>query len=559
MKPVLNPRVLDAILDTTDTPPWRDDPQAASSPVPSLQEILQILRERIWQRRPILGEIMQKHGGKTLHHYAQDFLDVNPSPLLDERKPELIEVARQIIEKRLGKETADHVARQLARLPLVSTTDHHSTIDHPFWVNANIISAIPYLGLMDPAMRHLVVFSFSSVSLNNASGYPRGMLFHGGMNGSGNLIRLPILPDTVKMSTVYGTRAFTRDDITKAESQLLKREKAGDIAAGRGEKIRALLEREFARPDVLAAPDLCSQITMINHALWPKLFHATWHRPAQTIPDLLYLEIETLVKELLLQKHLDDPTSLLHRFLFDPACTPLVHEHFNNLPGAFSLEKEWGTYLFWALDDENHRVRLKLENGVLRSFGGTIAVPCTPEGVGNALQRGRIFPSMLTCYLAVALYYGFKCLGGFCQVHDLTLVKQSWARMLRAMGENEEADAIMPIQTKELGGDGMVLTYFKTVKNEIVPATGVDMILEDADTSFERYVDLSRRIMLTEAMQSMLPEMYTVLYPSEERDQTLASVKPERILAGTGLRSKILAEREEWNTVHEGKDHCLCH
>jgi hypothetical protein len=136
---------------------------------------------------------MEKHGNKILHSYAQDFMDVNTSQRLDERKPELIKFASAIVERRLGKKVAQEVSTQLLKFPLVSTTDHHGPIDHPFFVNANIISGIPYAEKKDPDLRYLVVFSFASVSVNNASAFPRGILFHGGVGESGSLIRLPIL------------------------------------------------------------------------------------------------------------------------------------------------------------------------------------------------------------------------------------------------------------------------------------------------------------------------------------------------------------------------------
>ena len=49
-----------------------------------------LLKNAIWKRRPVLGEIIAKHGGKTLENYSRDFMDVNASPRLDARKPELI-------------------------------------------------------------------------------------------------------------------------------------------------------------------------------------------------------------------------------------------------------------------------------------------------------------------------------------------------------------------------------------------------------------------------------------------------------------------------------------
>lgn len=493
------------------------------------------MKEAIWRRRPVLGEIMEKHGNKTLHSYAKDFIDVNKSPLLDARKDELIETARELLETRLGKDAAEKFAKQLKKLPLVSTADHHSPIDHPFWVNANIISALPYLDLNDPDIHYLPVFSFASVSVNNASGFARGILFHGGVNGSGNLIRLPILPDRCKMGVVYSMRPFTREDLTKTEAELAKKEKIGEIAPGRGEEIRKILETYFARPDVLAESDLASQITTINFHLWQKLFTPSERK----IPDLIYLEIETLVRELLLRFHLPNPASLIHRLLFDTQHRERIRTLFNNLAGGFSLNKGWGTYMFWAMDEKLHRVQLQLEDGKLVSDDKTVSIDFTPEGVAQALRERKIFPAMLLCYILVSLYYGMKCLGGFCQVHDLTVIKEAWMNFLKEIGEGAEAGAVESVQTRELGGDGMVLSYLKTVKGDLVPATGIDMALEDLDTKVENYMELSKKVTLAEMMNPMILEMYTVLYSAPDRDPKFLALSPEMIIRATGLQEKL--------------------
>ncbi len=510
------------------------------SPAGGMEEILGKIREAIWRRRPILGEIMQRHGGKVLYDYAQDFLDVNKSPLLDARKPELIGVAEALIAERLGPSEAKRIADLLTRIPLVSTADHHATIDHPFWVNANLITALPMLAHPELDMHTLVVFSFAGVSLNNASGYPRGIQFYGGTNGSKNVQRLPILLDKHKMSVVYATRAFTRDDLERARQELHKRVKAGIVTQIRADAVEMMVDRYFAADDVLALPDLSSQITKINHALWPKFFHGAKgaEERKQVVPNLLYLEIETLVTRLMLEKHLADKASLVHRALFDPAFRPLILKHFNGIPGAFSIEKDWGTYFFWYVDDKGHRVRLYLKGDHLESKLGMHKVPCTPEGIAEALRRKEIFPSMLMCYLLVSLYYGMKCLGGFCQVNDLTMTKKAWEAILREAGEGKEADALEPVQTKELGGDGLVLTYTRTVDGDLIPGSGPDMFMSPAETGVEKYVERSKWVTLSEMMNPMLPEMYTVLYPSTERDPSF-TVTPEAILKATGLGEKL--------------------
>lgn len=512
-------------------------------PADSVTSKLERIKQSIWKRRPILSEIMKKHGDKTLYRYSQDFMDINPSPLLDARKPELIATAKELIEERLGADVAAGVARQLTKYPLVSTTDHHGPIQHPFFLNANIVSAIPYLENTDPDLNYLIVFSFASVSVNNASAYPRGIIFHGDKNGSGSFVRLPILPDKLKMGVVYGTRSFTREDLTKAELELLKKEKGGEVALGRGEQIRNLMEEFCGDRQILGAPDLSEQITEMNFRLWPRLFHNAENRTAGcAIPDLIYLEIETLVRELMIKHHLTNPASPLYKVLFNGEYRALALKYFNNLPGAFSLENGWGSFFFWAVDDKLHRVQLKLGGNTtasLHSKHHSYSYELNPQEIEKALKERKIFPSMLLCYLLVSLYYGMKCLGGFCQVHDLTKTKEAWQKLLREMNNESEADAVTPVQTKELGGDGLVLAYLKTVDGSLIPATGIDLVLEKTNTSYEKYVELSKRVTLSEMMNPMLPEMYTVLYPFPDREPELATLSPESILKETGLEEKL--------------------
>lgn len=515
-------------------------------PGQSLSPLLARLKQAIWHRRPVLEEIMGKHGDKILYDYAGDFLDVNLSPRLDARKEELISSARDLTEERLGRDVAEKVALQLRKSPLVSTADHHAPIDHPFWVNANLISALPYAEHADPDLQNLIVFSFASVSLNNASGYPRGVTFHGGMDGSKNLLRLPLLPDKLKTGVVYGMRPFTADDLSHMDKELARREKNGEVAPGRGDSVRALLREYFAAPDVLSAPDYAMQITKINYRLWPALFHpsAVHGKKASSIPlpDLIYLDIESLVSRLLLLHHIEGSSSLLNQVIFSSEYRESALRHFDGVPGAFSREKDTGTFFFWGIDDKHRRVRLRLTDSALVSPDGTFRVELLPAAIATALRSKQIFPSMLLCYLTVSLYYGMKCLGGFCQVNDLTMAKESWRKVLLERGETDEAEAVIPVQTKELGGDGMVLAYALALSGELIPATGIDLALDRRDTSFAKYLCRSMVVTLSEMMNSMLPEMYTVLYAATERERDLCSLSPEEIVSGTGLKDKLLKD-----------------
>ncbi len=306
----------------------------------TITETVRLLQDAIWERRPVLGEIMQKHGDKSLHRYAKDFYDINPLPdFIAESRKECIAVVRELTEKRLGPAVAAGVAKQMERFTLVSTSDHHAIIDNPYWVNGNIITALPWKDAYEDLMPYLVVFSFASVSLNNASGFPRGIEFHGGMDGHGPVVRLPILPDKLKMGTVYGMRAYSKDDIANATKLLKDREKQGEVTPEKGALVRSLLEGALSDPEVLGQADLAAQITVLNYRLWPELFHDPGSdKPAPGMPELLYIEIETIVTELLLRRHLSDTKSLVYKALFDPAFQQAILKHFDGIPGAFCAE-----------------------------------------------------------------------------------------------------------------------------------------------------------------------------------------------------------------------------
>lgn len=520
------------------------DTAPAALSKPEIEARLHNIREVIWRRRPILGDIMQRHGADRLYDYARDFMDINKIPRLSARQPELIGIVRELLAARLGDKVANDVAEQLAHFPLVSTADHHSPIQHPFWVNSNIISALPYVDLSHERLKYLVAFSFATVSLNNASGYPRGVLFHGKANGAGPMLRFPIMPDREKMATVYSTRAFTRAELDRTKAEIIKKEREGEVAPGRATLINDLIEKYFGHPRVLTASDLSTQITHINYWLWKDIFHPAKNEPAtgaeRPVPDLVYLEIETIVAELLLRYHLNNESSPIYRVLFDPVHSTLAKNHLNNIPGAFSAEKNWGTHFFWGLDKKRHRVRMFLNGaGTLHSEDSEFGHVWTSAGVAEALRAKRIFPSMVLCYLIISLYYGMKCLGGFSQVNDLTMTKDAWQKLLRAAGDNEEADAVEHVQTKELGGDGMVLAYLEDAEHRITPGSSFDLILHEESTTYDKHLDLAKRVSLSDMMAPMLPEMYTVLYSQSDRDPALTAVTPEAVIAAVNIHDKI--------------------
>lgn len=55
-------------------------------------------------------------------------------------------------------------------------------------------------------------------------------------------------------------------------------------------------------------------------------------------------------------------------------------------------------------------MRLVVQNDMLVSYDGSISISLDPETIKIALEQKKIFPSMLSVYTLISLYYGMKCL-----------------------------------------------------------------------------------------------------------------------------------------------------
>jgi len=149
------------------------------------------------------------------------------------------------------------------------------------------------------------------------------------------------------MGVVYGMRAFTKDDVERVDHEVTRKERLGMTIKGKAEKVREIINTFYNTPEVLDAPDFSAQTTRINYRIWPHLFKQTSQKKTEEanglsrVPDLIYLEIESLVSELLIRYHLHNPASLIHRLIFNPTYRALALKYFNNIAGAFSLDNKW--------------------------------------------------------------------------------------------------------------------------------------------------------------------------------------------------------------------------
>ena len=463
----------------------------------------------VWNKHPALKRLMDEWGEKSVYEYAAGFLTPFEG-VIPERQEEYLSVFSDLLEPRLGKQVTEEVCAQLRALPLVSTADHHAPLDEAYWVNTNLLHSIAQVQAGNP---YCIALSFASISLNTALGFPRGLLMHDAKvsreGGPGyrfypeeKLLRLSYFSDKDKMSVVYGLRPFKQEEFDRLMNSLQLKMKEGSISAEDGAKLKMWCEQLLLNPQALRQKDYASQITVMNHHLWPTLFAESYEGPR-----IVYLEIETLVAELLKRVHFKQTASPIYKLMFTPQGRAAFVEAFEGVHGAFCAHENDGTYYFWGLDDKGHRVRLFLKEDCLHSENKDICVSLSPEAFEGALNSGKIFPSMALCYVLMAFYYRLRCVGGSSQIKDLGLTKEAWMKVLHAIGHDEEARAIAEFPTRDLVGS-IALSSLRLPSGDTVLPTGLDLALSSEKKSFADYVERAKNRTVNEALLPYIKDLY---------------------------------------------------
>lgn len=501
----------------------------------SLHEEFLKLKNKVLEKRPVLKEIMAKRGDKNLFDYAKEYISVNLNNPIRFRQEELIGTFKEEVAERLGKEASEGAAAQLENHYFVSTADHHGPLLHPFFINGNLAAAAPYFEMKDPLLKYVIVLPCANVSLNNSS-YPRGLIFHSCKNGKITFHRIPFFPANMRLCPVYNFRPYTKEDIKRARQLLWAEVTGNNLPHEEAEKVSKIIDEIYDRPEIYACESYCDQITKTNFKIWKKFFGQF----GETSPDLVCIEQETFVAKLLVKYHLDTDTTITH-ILFDDACDQLMEQHFENIQGAFSRKEKYGTYLFWALPKgSKYRIQLWKKGNKLVSEDESYEIELTPENLKRALSEKELIPSMMMTFMVLSFYYGLKCLGGFSQVNYLTLMKNAYIKMQTERGNYRSVEVCARAQTKEIGGD-FTIAFLEGPKGEMLPATGIDIVLYGNEKTWPTLVEESKTIGLEEAINPIMPEFYSIIYTEVQRDPSLSKITSADIAALTNLDKKIKA------------------
>ncbi len=480
--------------------------------------VFESLKDAVLRRRPVLKRIIETKGNEPLLDYALSYRS-NKAKVDPVRKNELIEEIRSFTASLLGKEKGESVARQLSNYYYVSTTDHHGPISHPFFVSADILAALHRPELKDATHENLIVLACSNVSLGNSS-YPRSLLFH----ASGpEYEKIHFFSARDRVSPVFRLKSFGTEALDRARRDIESKYSRGAYSKKLKNKLERVLGDIYDSPTVLELPNFADQITVTNLNLWRRLFDVP-------ISDLVYLELEKIVSNLIVQYHLSQETAI-HRFIFDSGLYERMEKLFNGISGAFSKEKGTGTFLFWYFPEgARSRVSLVRKDTELVSLDGQYKIPLKPEHIGMLLKKQELIPSTMLSLAILSCYYGLKCLGGFSQVNYLTEIREAWDTLFDITGPKQDFEAT-------LCGDFIIGLLEQG--SDLLPATSLDFLLYGSHQSHSLFVESARNLTVTESLFLMLPELYQILYPQGEREPTLQAIDRNAIRGFLGLSGKI--------------------
>lgn len=493
----------------------------------------QQIKTAVLSKRPVLNELISKRGTKSLYEYTKEYISVNLNPPIKQRQDELVNTFKAEVAKLLGAEVAAKAARQLERYYYVSTADHHGPICHPFFVNANLLLAAPYQEINDPDLQYVIVLACASISFRNSS-FPRGLLFHNAASAGLPVERVAFFPASMRACPVFNWRSYTVAEIEEIKRTVQNKAKAKTLTSDVATKISQLMDEVYLAPEAIAQKTFSEQTTINNYALWQKFFPENNPAPA----NLICLEQETLVMRLIENFHLDQDTTIYH-ILFDPDYDPLMMQYFEDVMGAFSVAKNWGSYLFWGMPKgQKYRVQLWKKGNWLVAADGSYKVELTPMAIRAAIEAREIFPTTLLDFIVLSFYYGLKCVGGFNQINYLTDMKNNYIKMQVDRGNYKSIEVCARAQTKEMN-DGFTLAFLQA-QQQTYAATGLDFVLYGQPDTWQRLVKTIKNISVEEAFYPLLPELYRVIYNEKDRLPELSAITDADLMEISGVSKKII-------------------
>lgn len=466
----------------------------------TLSEYVRIVRKE----RPLLADIVDKFGDLDVLSFSQRLFGMGEAQA---------EVYRQDFSDllaesfpNLGTETLNQYRKALIRNPLVSTADHHCIINHPVYLNSNLLLSLfskEYSSNQPPYITPPIL-SFSGIPLNNAA-YPRGILLS--------------TPDGEKRFSFFGAK--DRRKTVSSVGSLSFSERQITYWLKQNKSVFSQQELEFVEKCLLdisqntkinKCSDYSEQIMVFNDWLWEKI------APGK---KLNFFPIDTLSGNFLCRVLLKQPRSTLYRFLFD---YPLEKQEklFDGIYGAWNLTKlhnftpGGGTFYFWGLDNHQQMVPLKRIGCQLAAQNPDFKpLKWDIETIAEALQNRKLIPSLLINYLIIAGHYGLYCSGAFNQIGYLSPILKQYQKALFDMKEDEEAERIEKISAN--GVHAFLYFLFGESRQQVIPLCSFNLLQTGVNP--EMISAILRSVTLKQCFEITTPLTFPFITDPQTRDR----------------------------------------
>lgn len=453
----------------------------------------------------MLAKIYSIYGAQTISRYTASWQSL---PL--ELGNPFLHYLKKGVTRLYGQAVAKAMAEEFATSGLASTIDHHGLFGHPFFLNSNLIFA------QRPDLRFLPVFSTAGVSLNNSS-WPGCLVLTNPQTGK--LVRISFYPDRYKTLAVYGLNKFGPSQVQKVLGQV---HSLNFLNFDQKTRLKVLLSNLFDNKTIIQAESFLDQASQYSTKLWKEIF--------PTAPRLIYLPLECLVSDILINEIFFQPGHILYQLFFTEPGWQSLDKHFYGVRGGYGAGR--GSFLFWGLNTPARRFALSRRDSVL-SGGSGYSVRLTPEEIAARLEARQLYPTSLVCFL-VLLFYGVTCLGGFNQTTWLTEIKRRFLALLEELGASEAVARISKLTTDNFAESGLA---FLPAAQGLFKASALDLYIYQAE--FYQYAKLAEHLTLAQSIESELPEIYRVVVPEPDRQPELSNITLAELGKVNGLENLI--------------------
>ena len=451
------------------------------------------LLAQVCKQSPVIKGALDNYGQLSLAEYLCQILRYSESPL--QSRNDLLEVIYHYTEPLLGETVAENVVLELEAMPVVLTANHHGVDFLAQSVQGSLIFSLREIA--GKLTMTVPVFACGNVALNNPT-FPRGFLIYNFDLQAADAklpIRLPILLDRDKRKSVSIVNAFDYEMVIRAEQRLRILVRNKQITPSLAKTVSTILSEDYGSISNMGLSNYSQQAVVLNNRIWKKCF-----REPEQAPELVYLELEKITSSLL-QLDLNDENSLIWQVMFNPNLRANVLSYLDGAKACWNrgklasriaqtlrnkqpIQGGSGTIFFWGVDDTGCRVPLVLSDKVYGEAtlqgrdeqGKFWAIPFNPETILQALQAGRILPSLFTCYTTIGFARGVSCCGGYFQCEYLPIMQHGLVRALRELGGCASVADCLSIVPSDIYLSGMQMIMHHLDDDVLLPAGPIEII-----------------------------------------------------------------------------------